>query len=133
MTDLRIALRGLTRVPGLALTIVLSVGLGIGAATAIFAVIDAALLRPLPYKNPEQLVRVYNDSPAFTFPFSVADYEGLAARQTTFSRVAAFANRPMTYTDGATAERLPGRQVTATYFDTLGIAPALGRNFLDAE
>jgi hypothetical protein len=71
VTDAGIALRGLARVPGLALTIVLSVGVGIGAATAIFAIIDAALLRPLPYEDPEQLVRVFNDSPAFKFPFSV--------------------------------------------------------------
>jgi putative ABC transport system permease protein len=133
VTDAGIALRGLARVPGLAPTIVLSVGVGIGAATAIFAIIDAALLRPLPYEDPEQLVRVFNDSPAFKFPFSVKDYEGLAAEQTTFTKVGAFANRPMTYTDGANAERLPGRQVTATYFDTLGITPALGRNFTDVE
>src|SRR5262245_6067654 len=59
--DMRIALRGLLRAPGLALTIVASVGLGIGAATALFAIVDAALLRALPYPNPSQLVRIYTD------------------------------------------------------------------------
>src|SRR4029450_9917816 len=125
--DARIAVRGLLRAPVLALTIVASVGLGIGAATAIFAIIDAALLRPVPYANPSQLVRIYTDSPPFRFRFSVVDYQALAAQQTTFAKVAAYADRPMTYTDGTSAERLRGREVTATYFDTLGITPALGR------
>src|SRR5262245_29713543 len=131
--DMHIALRGLLRAPMLALTIVASVGLGIGAATAIFAIIDAALLRPLPYANPSQLVRIYTDSPPFRFRFSVVDYQALAAQQTTFARVAAYADRPMTYTDGTSAERLRGREVTSTYFDTVGITPALGRNFTEAE
>jgi putative ABC transport system permease protein len=131
--DMRVAVRGLLRAPVLAITIVASVGLGIGAATAIFAVIDAALLRPLPYANPSQLARIYTDTPPYKFRFSVVDYLALSSQQTTFTKVAAYADRPMTYTDGATAERLRGRQVTATYFDTLGITPALGRNFTEAE
>ena len=131
--DARIAMRGLLRVPVLALTIVGSVGLGIGAATAIFAILDAALLRPLPYAQPEQLVRIFTDSPPYRFPFSVADYLALVAQQTSFTRVAAYANAPMTYTDGVSAERLRGRQVSWTYFDTLGVAPALGRDFREDE
>src|SRR4051812_38039757 len=131
--DMRIAIRGLRRVPVLAATIVASVGLGIGATAAIFAVVDAALLRPLPYPNPSQLVRLYTDSPPYKFPFSIVDYQALAAQQTTFSTVAAYANRPMTYTDGASAERLRGREVTASYFDILGISAATGRTFTEAE
>src|SRR3954447_13154452 len=131
--DVRVAVRGLLRAPGLAVTIVASVGLGIGAATAIFAVIDAALLRPLPYANPSQLVRIYTDTPPYKFRFSVVDYLALSSQQTTFTKVAAYAEKPMTYTDGANAERLRGRQVTATYFETLGVTPALGRNFTEAE
>jgi predicted permease len=131
--DMRIALRALRRAPVLALTIVASVGLGIGAAAAIFAIIDAALLRPLPYPNSSQLVRVYTDSPPYRFRLSVVDYQALAAQQTTFANVAGYVDRPMTYTDGASAERLRGRAVTASYFDTLGLTPALGRNFTDAE
>src|SRR3954463_6596055 len=131
--DVRVAVRGLLRAPVLAMTIVASVGLGIGAATAIFAVVDAALLRPLPYANPSQLVRIYTDTPPYKFRFSVVDYLALSSQQTTFTKVAAYADRPMTYTDGAIAERLRGRQVTAAYFDTLGITPALGRNFTEGE
>ena len=131
--DARIAIRGLLRAPVLAITIVASVGLGIGAATAIFGILDAALLRPLPYAEPQHLVRIFTDAPPYRFRFSVADYLALAAQQTTFTNVAAYADRPMTYTDGAVAERLRGRLVTWTYFDTLGIAPVLGRGFTAAD
>ena len=105
-------MRGLIRVTVLAATIVATVGLGIGATTAIFAVIDAALLRPLPYQHPEQLVRIYTDTPPYKFRFSVADYQALEAQQTTFTKVAAYADRSMAYSDGDTAERLRGRLVT---------------------
>jgi hypothetical protein len=103
------------------------------AATAMFAILDAALLRPLPYAQPEQLMRIFTDAPPYKFRFSVADYLALAAQQTSFTRVAAYADRPMTYTDGASAERLRGRQVSWTYFDTLGIVPVLGRAFTAAD
>jgi len=131
--DMRIAVRGLLRAPALAATIVATVGLGIGATAAIFAILDAALLRPLPYAQPEQLVRIFTDAPPYRFRFSVADYLALDAQQTAFTRVAAYADRPMTYTDGASAERLRGRQVSWTYFDTLGLVPALGRTFTAAD
>src|SRR5262249_41876301 len=107
--------------------------LGIGAATAMFAIVDAALLRPLPYAKPEQLVRIYTDAPPYRFRFSAADYLALVAQQTSFTSVAAYANAPMTYTDGASAERLRGLQVSWTYFDTLGLAPAIGRTFSAAD
>src|SRR5262245_66581023 len=63
--DLRISLRGLIRVPMLTLTILLTVGLGIGATTVIFSAVEAALLRPLPYADPGRLVRIYTDHPPF--------------------------------------------------------------------
>ena len=132
-SDARITMRGLMRVPVMALTIVATVGLGIGASTAMFAVIDATLLRPLPYPNPGELVRIYTDSPPYRFRFSVADYLALDAEQTTLKKVAAFTDRTASYAGADVAERLRGRQVTSTYFDLLGIVPALGRNFTSAE
>jgi putative ABC transport system permease protein len=131
--DLRIGLRGLIRAPMTTLIIITTVGLGIGATTAIFAAVDTALLRPLPYREPEQLVRLYTDSPPNKFRFSAADYLALDSQQTTFERVAAYNPRQMTFTDGATAERTPGKLVTWTYFATLGVRPALGRDFEPAE
>jgi putative ABC transport system permease protein len=129
LTDVRVSLRGLMRVPVMATTIVVTVGLGIGATTVIFGAIDAALLQPLPYPNPERLVRIYTDSAPNRFPFSVADYLALTAEQTQFDRIAAYTTRPMVFSDGNTAERLRGRVVSSAYFDLLGIRPASGRTF----
>ncbi|MBA2301881.1 MAG: hypothetical protein H0W08_04540 [Acidobacteria bacterium] len=72
--DLRIGLRSLLRAPVLALTVIVTVGFGLGATAAIFSAISAALLRPLPYAEPERLVRTYTDTPPFKFRFSAVDY-----------------------------------------------------------
>jgi predicted permease len=131
--DLRIAARSLLRAPALTATIVLTVGLGIGATTAMFAAIDAILLRPLPYAAPDRLMRIYTDAPPFRWRFSVADYLALDAEQTQFERIAGLTDRSMAWTDGRTAERMRGRVVTWTYFDLLGIRPAIGRDFTAAD
>ena len=86
--DLRISLRGLLRAPVMTLTIVTTVGLGIGATTTIFGALHAALLRPLPYADPGRLVRIYTDAPPNRFPFSVADYLALQAQHTHFEQIA---------------------------------------------
>src|ERR1051326_1746379 len=125
--DLRICLRGVLRAPVTAIVIVLTVGLGIGATTAVFSAVDAALLRPLPYADPDRLVRIFTDAPPNRFPFSVVDYMALTAEQTRCEQVAAYRTRGMTFTDGASAERVRGRAVTGEYFGLLGITPALGR------
>ena len=131
--DFRISFRGLLRLPMMALTIIATVGLGIGATTAIFSAINAALLRPLPYHDAERLVRIYTDSPPNRFRFSVVDYQALDAQQTTFERIAGFTDREVAFSDGEVAERIRGRVVTWTYFSLLGIRPALGRDFTDAD
>jgi putative ABC transport system permease protein len=127
--DVRVAVRSLLRVPVLTLTIVATVGLGIGATTVIFSGVNAALLRPLPYADPERLAWIYLDSPPFMFRFSVADYLALESQQTQFERVAGFTSRSMTFSDGTSASLLTGRQVSWTYFGVLGVTPALGRDF----
>ena len=131
--DLKIGLRNLLRVPGLALTVVVTVGLGIGATTAIFAAVNAALLQPLPYKDPDRLVRIYTDTPPYRFPFSVADYLALDAQQTRFEQIAGYRGRAMAFSDGTVAERLTGREVSWTYFRLLGITPAIGRDFTEQD
>ncbi|HXI31530.1 MAG TPA: ABC transporter permease [Vicinamibacterales bacterium] len=131
--DLRISIRGLLRAPVMTLTIVVTVGLGIGATTVIFGAINAALLRPLPYAHPDQLVRIYTDSAPNRFPFSVADYLALTAQQTQFEGIASFASRPMVFSDGTVAERVRARSVSWTYFDVLGLRPAAGRGFEEAD
>ena len=131
--DVRIGLRNLLRVPVLTLTVVVTVGLGIGATTAIFAAVNAALLQPLPYKDPDQLVRIYTDAPPNNSPFSVADYLALDAQQTHFAQIAGYRRRAMAFSNGTIAERLTGREVTWTYFRLLGITPAIGRDFTEQD
>ena len=133
MQDLKISLRGLIRIPMLTLTILITVGLGIGATTVIFSAVDAALLRPLPYADPGRLVRIYTDTPPFKFPFSVADYLALESEHTHFTQVAGYQSRQMAYSDGTSAELLRGRMVSWTYFDVLGLRPMLGRSFTAAD
>ena len=86
MQDLRIGMRSLMRVPMLTLTIVATVGIGIGATAAIFSAINAAMLRPLPYAEPDRLVRIYTDTPPFKFRFSAVDYLAFTEQQTRFEQ-----------------------------------------------
>lgn len=131
--DLRIGVRGLLRAPLMTAIILTTVGLGIGATTAIFAAIDAAFLRPLPYSDPDRIVRIFSDAPPNKFPFSVADYLALTAQQSSFERVAGYTGRPFAFTDGQVAERVDGKIVTSSYFGLLGIRPAMGRDFNEAD
>ena len=131
--DVRVCLRNLLRAPMVAGSVMVTVGLGIGATTAMFAVVNASLLRPLPYRDAGDLVRIYTDSPPNRWPFSVADYLALQHQQTVFARVAGYVDRPVAFTDGRTAERLLGRGVTWTYFGLLGVRPALGRDFAEPD
>jgi putative ABC transport system permease protein len=131
--DIRVCVRNLLRVPGLALTIVITVGIGIGATTAMFAIIHATLIRPLPYEDSGRLVRIYTDSPPNKWPFSVADYLTLQEQQTRFANVGGYVEQPMTFTDGSTAERLNGRVVSWTLFDVLKLHPGMGRSFNEAD
>jgi len=133
LQDLRICLRNLLRAPLLTVTVVLTVGLGIGATTVIFSAVNAALLRPLPYADPDRLVRIFTDAPPNKFPFSVADYRALQAQQTRFAQIAGYASRAMAFTDGTVAERLRGRAVSWTYFALLGVRPAIGRDFTESD
>ena len=131
--DLRVTLRGLLRAPMMTLTIVVTVGLGIGATTVIFSAIHAALLRPLPYADAGRLVRIYTDAPPNRFRFSVADYLALQAEQTHFEQIAGYTDRLMSFSDGNVAERLRGKLVSWTYFSLLGVRPATGRDFAEAD
>ena len=131
--DLKIGARGLLKVPALTATIVLTVGLGIGATTTIVGAINAVLLRPSPYADSGRLVRIYTDAPAGQYPFSVVDYLALQAEHTQLANVAGYAGRSMSFSHGDMAERLQGRLVSWTYFDVLGLRPALGRGFIEAD
>jgi hypothetical protein len=108
LQDVRISVRSLMRAPVLTLTIVATVGIGIGATAAIFSAINAAILRPLPYAEPSALVRVYTDAPPFKFRFSVADYLELIERQTHFAKLATYTDRSMSFRGTDRAELVNG-------------------------
>jgi predicted permease len=133
MQDIRIGIRSLLRVPMLTLTIVITVGIGIGATAAIFSAIDAAMLRPLPYAEPERLVRIYTDTPPFKFRFSAVDYLAFTQQQTRFEQSATYTDRAVSFSNGDSAELLRTRVVSWGFFSLLGIAPAAGRDFTETD
>lgn len=131
--DLRIGVRSLLRAPMLALTIVVSVGLGLGATAAIVSAINATLLRPLPYAHADRLVRIYTDTPPFKFSFSAVDYLAFTARQTRFERSATYTDRNVSFATNETAELVRTRVVSWGFFSVLGITPAIGRDFTEDD
>src|SRR5262245_39527173 len=127
--DLRQSLRSPARTPVLNSTIALTVGLGIGATTAMFGVIHAVLLNPLPYADPGRLVRIYTDAPPNRFRFSLADYLALEQQQTKLTQVAGYASMTMTFNHGEIAKRVTGSAVSWSYFSLLGLPLLRGRGF----
>jgi len=134
--DLRYAFRIFLRKPGFALIAVLSLALGIGANTAIFSVVNSVLLRPLPYKDPERLVMVWEDASKFGYPHdtpAAANYVDWRDQNTVFEGMAAIADNSFNLTGAGDPERLEGRYVSATLFPLLGVDPQIGRTFTAAE
>ncbi len=127
--DVRHALRGWVKSPVLASTIVLTVGLGLGASTAMFAVVSEVLLNPLPYVEGDRLVRIYHAIGGNRWNLSVADFQAIEEQQTSFDGVAAYSSTERTLTIGGIVERVRVRGVTAGWFDLLGMKAARGRTF----
>jgi putative ABC transport system permease protein len=114
--------------------IVVVLALGIGANTAIFSVVNAALLRPLPYAEPDKLVRLSEDSPQVPqMSISYPNFLDWREQNKVFSGIAAMQFRSLNLTGKDEPERLPGRAVSAELFDVLGVKPALGRSFAAEE
>jgi hypothetical protein len=134
--DVRYGLRMLAKNPAFTAIAVLALALGIGANSAIFSVVNAILLRPLPYKNPEQLVMVWENATHLGFPKntpSPANFLDLRQQTTVFQDMAAFAERSFNLTGAGEPERLDGRRVSANLFDVLGVRPIIGRTFVPQE
>jgi putative ABC transport system permease protein len=130
LQEFRFALRSLRHAPGFALAAVLTFAIGIGATTAIFTVLHAVLLRPLPYADPDRLVVLLHDG---QFPVSPADYLDYRRELGSYDGISAAQAWSATLASGEGAERLPGLQVTADLFRTLGVPAALGRTFVAGE
>jgi putative ABC transport system permease protein len=134
--DLRYGIRALLKSRGFAVVAVIALALGIGATTAIFSVVDAVLLRPLPYKNPERLALIWHSYPQINLPQAsicvpcYAEYRDLTS---SFEQVATTTGWAINLTGIGEPERLQGNRVSFNYFPALGAEPALGRTFLEEE
>src|SRR5262249_16190268 len=133
--DLRYGARMLVRNPGFTLMAVITLALGIGANTAIFSVVRAVLLKPLPYTDPERLVMVW-ESDAKTggeVDVRISDFLAWRDEQQAFTQMGAFDYQDFNLSGGDRPERIQGVLVTANLFPLLGAQPAAGRNFLPEE
>src|SRR2546423_14447469 len=126
--DLRYAVRMLIKGRTVTAIALLALTLGIGANTAIFSVINAVLIKPLPYPHPEQLVRVYEKSPQFE-QMSVAypNFLDWQRESKAFDHLAVFHHQQFNITGGAGPERVNGRRISADFFSTPRGRPAPGR------
>src|SRR5581483_11728160 len=134
--DLRFGLRTLLRKPGFACVAVLSLALGIGANTAIFSLVDAVLLRPLPFREPERLVMVWEDATRIGFPHNTpapANYADWKAQNQVFEEMAALRWGSFNLTGDGEPEKIDSQGVTANFFSLLGVEPKQGRTFLPEE
>ena len=134
--DVRFAVRTLIRRPAFAIVAVLTLGLGIGATTAIFSLIDSVLLKPLPFHEPERLAMVWEVRPRFNRPRLEAaplNYVDWQKQVQAFESLAAYVDIPVNLTGVGTPERLVTAQVTPNLLPTLGVDPLVGRWFVAPE
>src|SRR6184192_645358 len=134
--DLRYGLRSLLKNPSFTIIAVIALALGIGANSAIFSVVNAVLLRPLPFKNPAQLVMVWENATHLGFPKntpSPPNFVDWQKQNTVFTGMAAMSERSFNLTGVGEPERLDGRRVSANLFDLLGVPALLGRTFVPED
>ena len=133
--DIYFAARSLGRRPALALSAILTLALGIGATTAIFSVVDAVILRPLPYRGPERLVRVWSSNPRGIPRNSISppDFFDLRDQGRRVVSLSAYTQGDSATIMAGEAQRVVVSMVSPDLFDTLGVVPAEGRPFVDSD
>src|SRR5262245_18936257 len=134
--DLRFGARMLFKNPGFTLIAIVTLALGIGANTAIFSVVNAVLLRALPYPEPERLVRSCEINPGrgwLDFTVSAPNFVHWRKQQSVCEQLAAYQFNTLNFTGSGEPERVAALSVTANFFSVLGVAPAHGRNFLPED
>lgn len=131
--DVGFALRQLVAHPAFSLIAVLTLALGIGATTAIFSVVNAVVLRPLPVREPDRLVYIDSNVAGDWGSVSVGNYTFLERNQRSFSSVAAYHYSNFSLAEGESAERTLGVRATASFFQVFGVRPLLGRVFTAEE
>jgi putative ABC transport system permease protein len=135
LRDLRRGFRLLLRAPGFAVTAILTLALGIGATTALFTVVNAVLLEPLPFPDSNKLIQVWrSELPALTYgSASYGRYVDWRANQRVFTELGAWAPRGVTMSGAQGPERLPGATASASFFTVMGAPPVIGRYFSGQE
>ncbi|MBA3850318.1 MAG: hypothetical protein C0502_10055, partial [Opitutus sp.] len=135
--DLRFAFRSLSKTPGFSLVAILTMGIAIGACTSLFSVLQAVVLRPLSYPDPETLVSLWASQPDRNLQAPAISWDKYLAyreRKDVFGELAIAAGTGFTLTEGTVEpEQLFGQQVSANFLTVLGIAPQRGRNFTAEE
>jgi putative ABC transport system permease protein len=135
LQDLRYAGRGLRKAWGFTILIAGVIAIGIGANSVMFSLVDAALVRPLPFAHPEQLMMLWEHPPGYAYnrvsPLTFIDW---SEQNDAFTSMAAVAGGSRTLTGaGGAAEKIPGQAVTSTFFDVFGVRPIAGRTFTAAD
>jgi predicted permease len=139
LQDLRYGLRQLRRTPGFTAAAVLTLALGIGATTALFTVVRSVLLKPLPYKDPDRLVRLYECSPDDKFPYNwiaagvFAQWKKQSRGFSDLALVGPWMQYSLSGAGGQLPERVHAAECSWNLFSTLGVEPALGRQFTAAD
>src|SRR5437867_1915992 len=134
--DFRFGFRSLRKNPAFSIIAILAVMLGTGANSAIFSVVNAILLRPLSFNEPERLVMVWGNnvkSGVPQYPLSVLDFLDYREHNQVFDQLACFAYDDFNLSTGYDPEHVPGSFVSANFFSLLGVNPMLGRGFLTRE
>jgi len=134
--DLRYGVRILLKQPAITLVAVITLALGIGANTAIFSLVNSILLRPLPFREPDRVVRLIHASPSLGLPTWGVSQAGFAAHRDqnrSFETLALYNNSAVNLTGQGEPERLPVTNVTADFFKVFGVSPLLGRTFVEGE
>src|SRR5215217_2876925 len=135
--DIRYAARSMRRAPLFSTVVVLTLGLAIGATTAVFTIVNAVLLRSLPYREPENLMMFYErigkGPGTLVFGFSPPDYVGFRERVTSLESIAGYRNREYELSGVAAPERIMGLRTSASLLNLLGVSPVIGRTFTPAE
>jgi len=134
--DLRFGFRNLIKNPAFSIVAILAVMLGTGANSAIFSVVNAVLLRPLAFNEPERLVMVWGHnvkSGASQYPLSMLDFSDYQEHNHVLEQLASFAYEDFNLSTGEDPEHVPGSFVSANFFSLLGVNPALGRGFLPED
>src|SRR5580698_6153750 len=132
MRDLRYALRSLVRTKGFAFAVILTLGLGIGANTAIFSVVRGVMLKPLPHKDGSRLMYIRQSALGpgrENILFSVPEIRDFRESSHTLGGIAEYSEIPFTLVEDRQATRIDVGLVTGNYFEVMGLSPVLGRAF----